>query len=75
LGNGGGDLSSWDLERTDGPGTIYVKLLSALSICDTAPAFFVMKSPYMSMYGRKLFPAAAGGEVSIAMKDAMDRTS
>jgi hypothetical protein len=26
---------------------MYVKLLSALSICETAPAFFVMKSPYM----------------------------
>lgn len=69
-------VSSWDMERTDGPGTIYVKLLSALSICDTAPAFFVMKSPYMSVYGRKLFfPAAAGGEASITTKDAMDQTS
>jgi len=35
-----------------------------------------MKSPYMSVYGRKLFfPAPAGGEASIAMKDAMVRAS
>jgi hypothetical protein len=33
---------------------MYVKLLNALSICETAPAFFVMKSPYMSRYDRTL---------------------
>lgn len=29
------------------PGMMYVKLRSALSICDTWPAFFAMKSSYM----------------------------
>lgn len=35
---------------------MYVKLLSALSICDTCPAFLVIKSSYM--------PKQCGGSVS-----------
>lgn len=35
------------------PGTMYVRERRALSIWETAPAFFVMKSPYMLRYGRK----------------------
>lgn len=32
---------------------MYVRERSADSIWETAPAFFVMKSPYMLRYGRK----------------------
>jgi hypothetical protein len=39
------------------PGMIYVKLRSALSICDTWPAFFVMNSSYI--------PSHCGGSARI----------
>lgn len=39
------------------PGMIYVKLLRALSICDTDPAFLVMNSSYMDSHcGRSRLP-------------------
>lgn len=43
---------------------IYVKLRSALSICETCPAFLVMKSSYMaSHFGgiARICPAADAG--------------
>ena len=42
------------------PGMMYVKLRSALSICDTCPAFLVIKSSYMLSHwgGRaKIWPS------------------
>lgn len=54
------------------PGIMYVRLRRALSICDTCPAFFVMKSSYMASHcggieriwptlGRGLWAAGAAG--------------
>ena len=46
---------------------MYVKLLNALSICETAPAFLMMKSPYTSRYGRKLSPTPLSAAAAAAV--------
>ena len=40
----------WLVSRVHSPGMMYVKLLSALSICDTCPAFLVMNSSYIASH-------------------------
>lgn len=46
------------------PGMIYVKLLNALSICDTCPAFLVMNSSYEASHfggSDRIWPAEGRG--------------